>query len=276
MYAQLQARYPTASLVSELLQVQAGNFVVRVVVQVGGITLTTGMAASPSIEQAEDQARLRALAVLDIYPPPAASQAHLIGQPEATVERLRQALPNARSPLPLEESGWNQPSFEQRLLDRSSAETAQSQGAAASTPPPADFDLPHTHPDSPYAGPKRFESTSEVSGNDRGRSSSNYLVGQGNNGKAASVRSEHHNGRSAVQPSRATPQANLLPTPIDLSETIAQTSVELKRLGWSNDQGRSYLQRTYGKRSRSSLTDEELLEFLQYLQAQASADEPSF
>lgn len=57
-------------------------------------------------------------------------------------------------------------------------------------------------------------------------------------------------------------------TPVDLSDVIAQTDVELTRLGWSNAQGREYLEKTYGKRSRQQLTDEELMSFLLYLEEQ--------
>lgn len=65
-------------------------------------------------------------------------------------------------------------------------------------------------------------------------------------------------------------------SPIDLSEIIAQTDVELKRLGWTSTQGRRYLQQTYDKRSRQHLTDQELLEFLDFLQSQTNADEAPF
>ncbi|MEL6490716.1 MAG: hypothetical protein AAFQ95_12195 [Cyanobacteria bacterium J06621_3] len=58
-------------------------------------------------------------------------------------------------------------------------------------------------------------------------------------------------------------------TPVDLSDVIAQTDVELTRLGWTNVQGREYLEKTYGKRSRQQLTDEELMSFLLYLEEQA-------
>jgi hypothetical protein len=63
-----------------------------------------------------------------------------------------------------------------------------------------------------------------------------------------------------------------LPNPevIDFSEIIARSNIELKRLGWTSDQGRNYLLQTYGKRSRQLLSDEELLEFLQYLESQPS------
>jgi hypothetical protein len=52
--------------------------------------------------------------------------------------------------------------------------------------------------------------------------------------------------------------------------------VELKRLGWSESQGRTYLQRTYNKRSRQQLTDDELLDFLNYLQSEPSPGELAF
>lgn len=65
----------------------------------------------------------------------------------------------------------------------------------------------------------------------------------------------------------AQPHVADIPTvksPIDLSEIIAQTDVELKRLGWTSTQGRRHLQQTYNKRSRQHLTDQELLEFLDF------------
>ena len=58
--------------------------------------------------------------------------------------------------------------------------------------------------------------------------------------------------------------------PVDLSDIIAQTDVEMARLGWSSVQGRSYLEKTFNKRSRQQLTDEELLTFLLYLESQST------
>ena len=56
--------------------------------------------------------------------------------------------------------------------------------------------------------------------------------------------------------------------PVDLSDVIAKTDVELQRLGWTPDQGREYLIKTYGKRGRSLLSEEQLLDFLKYLESQ--------
>ena len=52
---------------------------------------------------------------------------------------------------------------------------------------------------------------------------------------------------------------------MNFAEVIAQTDVEMQRLGWTKDQGREHLKKTYGKRSRTLLTEFELLDFLQYL-----------
>ena len=75
--------------------------------------------------------------------------------------------------------------------------------------------------------------------------------------------------QSEQQPSAATialESFNTSATPVDLSDVIAQTDVELARLGWTSAQGREYLEKTYGKRSRQQLTDDELMAFLLYLE----------
>lgn len=56
--------------------------------------------------------------------------------------------------------------------------------------------------------------------------------------------------------------------PGNFGEVIAQTDVEMQRLGWTTDRGREHLKKTYGKRSRFLLTELELLDFLQYLASQ--------
>ncbi|WP_442936030.1 hypothetical protein [Nostoc sp.] len=54
----------------------------------------------------------------------------------------------------------------------------------------------------------------------------------------------------------------------DLSQILDKTDCEMQRLGWTTEQGPEHLIKTYEKRSRFLLTDEELHEFLQYLQSQ--------
>ncbi|MBD2019395.1 hypothetical protein H6F43_04250 [Leptolyngbya sp. FACHB-36] len=51
----------------------------------------------------------------------------------------------------------------------------------------------------------------------------------------------------------------------DLSHLISLSDFHLARLGWDKDQGREYLEKTYRKRSRQQLTDEELADFVERL-----------
>ena len=55
--------------------------------------------------------------------------------------------------------------------------------------------------------------------------------------------------------------------PFDFNYIKRLTDIEMKRLGWTKDIGRDYLNKKYGKRSRLYLTDEQLLEFLEHLQS---------
>lgn len=62
--------------------------------------------------------------------------------------------------------------------------------------------------------------------------------------------------------------------PVDLDNVIAKTNIEMHRFGWTLEQGREYLIKNYGKRSRFLLTQEELLDFLRYLESQPTPVDP--
>lgn len=155
---EFRQRYPLGCLMSELLQIYEGQYLVRVTVQVGEVTLATGLGSGTTIEAAEDRARERALLALGFTPAP----------------------------------------------------TKQ-----VSRPPV----LPPTEAQPTTATPSPLEAT---------------------------------------------------PPKVDVLDILAQTTAEMKRLGWSNAQGREYLRRTYGRNSRQDLSDQELLDFLQYLRSQPS------
>ncbi|AFY42296.1 hypothetical protein [Nostoc sp. PCC 7107] len=61
--------------------------------------------------------------------------------------------------------------------------------------------------------------------------------------------------------------------PVNLAEVLAKTDIELQRLGWTPEQGRDYLIKTYSKRGRTLLTESELLDFLRHLEAQPTPSE---
>jgi hypothetical protein len=49
---------------------------------------------------------------------------------------------------------------------------------------------------------------------------------------------------------------------------LEESNLELKRLGWTQQQGKDYLIQAYGKQSRQHLTDAQMSEFVTYLKAQ--------
>lgn len=67
-------------------------------------------------------------------------------------------------------------------------------------------------------------------------------------------------------PSKSSPP-QISPEPVDLSDAISKIDVEMERLSWKKTQGRDYLVRTFGKKSRQQLTNDELLQFLSHLKS---------
>ncbi len=51
----------------------------------------------------------------------------------------------------------------------------------------------------------------------------------------------------------------------DFNEVIRSIDEQMRRLNWSRGEGKDYLIKTYGVKSRLKLTDEQLIEFLEYL-----------
>lgn len=234
MLAQFQARYPMGSLISELLTIYQGKFVVRVSASVEGVLRATGMAVSESLELAEDQARSRALMVLGL-------------QPATSV----QSVPSAPQTAALQ---VQMPAVETGGLNNDLAYSSFSQASP-----------PEKSQPEPDAAVENFGMMSDT----ETQSNSNPPITFGN--VTPLVPRSYSAYESSGSPSETDAETEMrVSEPIDLSDAIARTSVELKRLTWSNQQGREYLLRTYGKRSRQDLTDEEMLEFLNYLESQPS------
>lgn len=168
---QFRSRHPLGGVITELLRVEQGLYVVRAQISVDKNTLGSGLAVCESLETAEEQAIQRALATAGF------------GETRPVEEPLRRAAPPA--PLyPVE-------------------------------------DVPRRNGAVPIPTPV-YEAEEEEAF-------------------------------------------------MDLSELIAATDVELKRIGWDSQQGKAYLSRTHGKATRRQLNEEELRDFLRYLKTQPTA-----
>ena len=252
LLTEFRNRYPTGSLTADLLTLHNDRYVVRAQVQINGSILATGLAAASGIEAAEDQARIRALQALGlgqeggIHPTlPVDISKPIIDAREPVLDQAASVIedPIALSPLPKPKAGVALPANHSAGLVKNK---------------PAEVEKP--------ADPITLKSQTDSSINQAEilRAPNNYLESP----------TEDSPPPKAAKPGPIQPDTlDISQGPVDLSDIIAQTDVELRRLGWTSAQGREYLEQTYQKRSRQQLSDEELLAFLLFLESQPSPKE---
>ena len=264
LYTQLQTRYPSSGLISELVQVQANQYVVRVSIQLGATTLVSGLAAATTVEQAEDLARLRALRLIGViplgfvgnsaismpvYPSP------LPPEPVAAGPSLASIPPVNAPPLP-EPIVHPVTAIGSNLSPLAKPEQLEQEVAFADLTEPVATDQ---EPELTVVSAKA--SQSKPSRNKGGKVSHQVNV----------VPLEEEMG-AEMQPDAFVEGSydegiGFSPEPIDLSELIALTDVEMERVGWSKKRGQAHLKQAYGRQTRAELDEAELLEFLHYLRA---------
>ena len=253
MLAKFRQRYPQGSLVSELINIDRGFYLVKVSILIEQVVLATGLAGASTIEAAEDNARERAIAALvldasqpaDIKitandAPDTSNKANSI-EPTAKVNLVETERQIASSPEPQPEVPLR-PHVPEEKIASPVEETA---ATAIDLEPVSNLvDLkPETEP-SPQ--PNLFSGTFATPTN--------------------APLTEESSSVGTVDTARAIATPNL--EEMDFNEIKQKTDIEIKRLGWTKDDGREFLKSRYGKRSRLHLTDEQLLEFLGYLEQQ--------
>lgn len=268
MLAQFRALYPTGQLICELLTIHHGKFVVRCLVQVDGKTLATGMSAAESVEDAEDRARLRSLALLafaapipaPIEPVPVpAPVAAAVPIPAPAIEPVAVPAPVAAvpalAPLPVLEM----PVADKIAIPHQSnfvnTESKFNEEPIAPVPEP----LPPTV-DRVDAGfsPKQLDSDAWLS--------SSY--GEPLPELEVPSVSDRELSQGAAEVRELQPIAMGIPSDSieDASDTIAQIDAILMRLKWKKTQESDCLKHNYGVSSQRELSNEQLVDFLEYLE----------
>lgn len=235
MLTQFQKLYPNGSIISELVQIFQGKYIVRVSINLEGITRATAMSAADTVETAEDQARNRALMILGI-----------------------KEIPETTTPLAMSQS-VHIPSH--HLHHPSNYPSSGSNVSDNYTPPvtPVIWE----HPENlPIVKPEAVTSDVLPFPEPAYQPPSNVTPLTPCSHTPASHTLAEDISESVIA------KRNKKIQPINLSDVIAQTDVEIERLGWSPEQGKDHLIRTYGKRGRSLLSEEELRDFLVYLKSQ--------
>jgi hypothetical protein len=277
MLAQFQSLYPNGGIISELVEIFQGKYVVRVSVQIDGVTRFTGLAAAETPEAAEDQARNRALMVLEMTNSPQ-TQAELTPQPVTPTQLNPPAItttggfedttysPTPEVDLPaiatiteISPPSTSHKNIQSDLFTTDAISTSTnntyipdltpSQSLTTSKQP--EFDPPVANGEIPV---------------DNQPENPPFPAIPVSNVTPFTPRSQSSADNPSTQ--TGTSKRKRKAEPVDLSDIIAKTDVELQRLNWTPEQGREHLIKTYGKRGRTLLTEEELHSFLQYLQSQ--------
>ncbi|MGF1515171.1 MAG: hypothetical protein ACFB5Z_15945 [Elainellaceae cyanobacterium] len=288
--AQFRSRCPFVSLTTALLMVHNDAYVVRAIAQAGPTVVATAMAAHPDLEKAEDRAMVRLLERLDL--PPAAIASPNSARDDSTLEHSPKAasaasiqtspfLPDPAPPVvataPLAAPFNSNEVPGNVLADDVLADTALAAPLSDAEPEPPNPPAAESSSDRlppPEALPP-LDAT--IPGLDQpSPPKARAPKGQPKSAAGKSAKPAEDAPKQKPTPARldrqqsGPDQATL--TPKDLSDIIARTSVELRRLSWTDEQGRNHLQNTYGKRSRQQLTDPELVDFLRYLEQQPAPE----
>ena len=332
MLAQLRIQYPQSCLISELLEIKHGKYIVRALVQIEGVAIATGLGSGETVEIAEDHARERVLAILDLgarsstqalaldipqepvqkIPPTPPVAAPVITPPvmtavvTATVTEAAQKVtvpamaPVAVVAAPVAQSIVQpiiQPVFpETKVPEIIEPEIIEPEITApeitapeitvpeiiepvSSRQPQPKFaqeivqeasSLQETKPQPPIPTLEKIEKSEKVV--------PLHIVPDTQPTEiypqpvvAVVPDPEPLDFGAEKQEKKAKAKTSPVAIP-DIKDVMAKTEIEIRRLGWTTQQGRNFLLQRYGKRARTLLSDEELLDFLSYLEDQPVAE----
>ncbi len=240
MLTQFRHHYPQGSLISELIDIDRGLYLVRVSIEANGVTLATGLAGADTVELAEDRARERAIAALGLEKSP-------LHHDQSDKKTRRQENKETRKQGDDEERNKTSHTVQSSPITQPTPEIKSPQ------PIPSPVESENHQPD--------FTNTS----------STEVLTKEvltESNGEKPALETQEYPRNIFDQPiveSSASPESpsdseaeSSPPVQIDFNEIRHKIDLEMKRLNWTQEQGRDYLLSTYGKRSRLHLLDDEL------------------
>ncbi len=229
MFAQFRSQYPQGRIQTEMLSKIDGLHAFRAIVSQGDAIMGTATAVDSDLEIAEDRAVKRALAIAGI-----SFDNNYGGYTPRLTQVSRESstvnsLPSANLNALGEAIADSRPIIHTRTIQSEIAPDYSSDYTSTEYVPDASFNY------APKENPAPVHSSIQSSANS-----------------------------SAINNSLP-PQIE--PEPLDMSDAISKIDVEMERLSWSKTQGRDYLVRTFDKKSRQQLTNDELLQFLGHLKS---------
>ncbi len=236
MFAQFRSQYPQGRIQTEMLPKIDGLHAFRAIVSQGDAIMATAMAVDSDLEIAEDRAIKRALTIAGIT--------------------FDNGFDNnyggyaGRSPI------LTQVSREPSTVNSLPSANLNNLGAGHHTT--------HTIQSEPT-----LDYSSEYGANYAPEENLHY-VSLGNspeNTQAVTHQPESYAAPiNPINPIKVS-APTIAPESLDMSDAISKIDVEMERLSWTKTQGRDYLVRTFDKKSRQQLTNDELLQFLSHLKS---------
>lgn len=240
MFAQFRSQYPQGRIQTEMLPKIDGLHAFRAIISQGDAIMATATAVDSDLEIAEDRAVKRAFAIAGI-----SFDNTFDNNYGGYTPRLTQV---SRETSPVN----SLPSANFNAITGAAVNNGMTSGAIADSRPITHTIQSEPAPDYSRDYANEYSSTEYVP-----EPSFNY------------AQTENLPVQASVTPSAighaSTPQ--IAPEPVDLSDAISKIDVEMERLSWTKPQGRDYLVRTFDKKSRQQLTNDELLQFLSHLKS---------
>ena len=282
MLAKFRHHYPQGSLLSELVKVDRGLFIVKVSLQVQDKILATALASADCVEVAEDKARQRAISTLILDSEQAISNQSIIGNtayPIKSTSTFVPSLSSVQSSQPALNSESKLKSVSNHNVNddlvnhNNVVDLAEHQNEMPSQRPISEQGkrFPDSSTESPQPQQRieseindKIQPTTDSGNSDNVNLFSEVLVSEASSTVASN---DFNNIVGTTSPSELHSISNNEIGEIDFNEIKQKTDIEIKRLGWTKDDGRDFLKSRYGKRSRLHLTDDQLLEFLHYLES---------
>lgn len=202
MISAFRDRHPMGSIVTDLVRVEEGIYIVKAQILLNDIILGSGLAGTTTVEGAEDAAIKRALT----------------------------------------HAGFGQAYLGSAFTSASLSASNMGMATASAAPP-----LPVANGQKESVAPSSWPVSSSF---------------------PASPDSASNSGHGSEPAASSASSADLTTGGEDLSDEIAQSDVELRRIGWGPKEGRDFLESRFQKKSRHQLTPAELREFLHHLKQQ--------
>ena len=245
--AKFRHKYPQGSLVSKLIEIDRGTYIVKASVRVDNVILATGLAGAATVEAAEDAARERAIAALSLE-----ASANTTPVNSVRVEQIAAPATASASPQVSVQENVNfskPPQPESQLQPQPVSQEQPLTPVTVPLKPVVETIEPNPEPETtPIVSPEPAPTNSLFGDTFTAQTPIEPVIDARRDSSATELDS--------------TSQEQAM----DFNEIKQKTDIEIKRLSWTKDQGKEFLMSRYGKRSRLHLTDEQLLEFLRYLE----------